>query len=276
MAVGATPRARCSSVAISGTRLAPPTRKTSSGTDSGRAARRIADFVVFTVRSRSGRTNRSNWARPSGTSCSSSGTKITVLDARDSISLAVRTSSQSWRRARLSWVVAGCSRRAQTDSVSSAMAPRKPMTAASMSRPPMSARPSETRTSKPAAEPPVERATTLTSNVPAPRSYTTRLPGWRCSSRTTASKYDAAAIGSGTNRGSRMPAAVAASSSVRLRCSPHAAGQAMVTSSAAPPATDEASAATRRSTSAMSVETGTSADPSSTEPSSMRCFGFGS
>jgi hypothetical protein len=147
----------------------------------------MADLVVTTVRSSSGRTSRSNCARLSIRSRSSSGTKITVLDDRDSISLAVRASSQSWRRARMSCGVLGCSSLAQTDCTddspsaagspagSSAMAPRKPMIAASMSRPPMSARPSLTRTSKP----PAARAITLTSNVPAPRSYTTRLPGGR-------------------------------------------------------------------------------------------------
>jgi hypothetical protein len=91
-----------------------------------------------------------------------------VVDvARDSISLAVRTSCCQLSRARLSAAVAGCARRVHRSLSRVAYAsPSASMTAASMSRPPTSGRPWVARTSNPVAV----RRTTEASKVPAPKS----------------------------------------------------------------------------------------------------------
>ena len=108
---GGSPSARCSSVAISGIRLEPPTRKTPATLPSASWAQRISPSVTRTVCSSSGSASASSSSRVRCTSRSSSGTIRSARWARDSRSLATRTSSQSWRLARRSSTVAGASSR---------------------------------------------------------------------------------------------------------------------------------------------------------------------
>src|SRR5207247_183263 len=118
--------------------------------------------------------------------------------------------------------------------------------------------------------------TTLASNVPAPKSYTTTADPMGTSRPSTWVKYVAAATGSATSRTLPNRAAAAASDSTNRRVAPHDAGQVSVVSAGGAPTVRRYSSPTRSSTDPMSWTTGTSRSPSRTLPSSMRRFGFGS
>ena len=165
--IGAMPNARCSALAASGIRLEPPTRNRPAMRSAGTPACRTRPAVVRTVRSTSGRAISSNSVRLSGTSASSSGGRSVIEDVRDSISLPARTSSQSSSRSRASAVVSGWDSRFHA--AAGAVRRSQSTTAASTSRPPTSSSPSTATTSNP--DPALR--TTLASNVPAPKSYTT-------------------------------------------------------------------------------------------------------
>jgi len=107
IAVGAVPNPRCRSVAASGMRLDPPTRKTADSCGGVRPAAATASSVAVTVRSRIGRASCSSCSRPSGTLSSTSGTCTYVVAARLSVSLACRASSHSCQAARRSESSAG-------------------------------------------------------------------------------------------------------------------------------------------------------------------------